>query len=63
MKKALKFLIAPAMMVLAVIGFTTVETDARAQLGGIEDTWKPDLGDCAGSPTDCLDTIVIIIKR
>jgi|APTNR8051073442_1049403.scaffolds.fasta_scaffold01671_14 hypothetical protein len=27
--------------------------------GGVEDTWDARLGDCAGQPTDCLDTICI----
>ncbi len=47
---------------IATLGVVT-STNQKAQAkGGVEDTWSASAGDCVGSPTDCLDTIVITFQ-
>lgn len=44
---------------IATLGVVTSTTQKAQAQGGVEDTWSASAGDCVGSPTDCLDTIVI----
>jgi len=47
---------------LAVGGFFFFNPNTvSAQGGGIEDTWSGSAGDCIGAPSDCFDTLVIMM--
>ena len=47
---------------IATLGVVTSTTQKAQAQGGVEDTWKAELGDCGGAPTDCFDTLVIVFQ-